>query len=79
MALSTCAQEAIWLRTLLNILKAIPSGPTLINEDKQGAIKIAKKNPLPTCEPNTLTYDIISYEKLFKINRLNYATVQVKK
>ena len=41
MALCTCAQEAIWLRRLL--LKAIPSGPTMINEDNQGAIEIAKK------------------------------------
>ena len=44
-ALSTCAQEVIWLRRILNSLKAIPSGPTMINEDNQGAIKIAK-NPI---------------------------------
>ena len=62
----------------INSLKANPSGPTMINEDNQGTIAIAK-TPLLTCEPNTLTYDIISYKKLFKINRLNYATVPVKK
>ena len=44
-SLSTCAQEAIWLRRLLNSIKAIPPGPTVINEDNQGAIAIAK-NPI---------------------------------
>ena len=44
-ALSTCAQEAIWLRRLLDGLKASPSGPTVIMEDNQGAIAIAK-NPV---------------------------------
>ena len=43
-ALSTCAQEAIWFRALLSP-KAILSGPTMINEDNQGAIAIAK-NPI---------------------------------
>ncbi len=44
-SLSTCAQEAIWLRSLLNSIKAIPLSPTVINEDNQGAIAIAK-NPI---------------------------------
>uniref|UniRef100_A0A1X7SF09 Reverse transcriptase Ty1/copia-type domain-containing protein n=1 Tax=Amphimedon queenslandica TaxID=400682 RepID=A0A1X7SF09_AMPQE len=44
-ALSTCAQEAIWLRRLLNSLNAVPPGPTIINEDNQGAIAIAR-NPI---------------------------------
>ena len=44
-AVSTAAQEATWLRRLLADLKALPSDPTMIMEDNQGTIAIAK-NPI---------------------------------
>ena len=44
-ALSAATQEAVWLRRLLTSLKAIPNGPTVLMEDNQGAIAIAK-NPI---------------------------------
>ena len=44
MALSSAAQEAIWMRELNSDLKNKPSQPTLIYEDNQSAISIAK-NP----------------------------------
>ena len=40
-ALSTAAQEAVWLRRLLSDIKATPGTPTIINEDNQGTIAIA--------------------------------------
>ena len=40
-ALSTAAQEAVWLRRLLSDIKATPGAPTIINEDNQGTIAIA--------------------------------------
>ena len=43
-ALSQATQEAIWLRRLLCDLGCKADGPTLINEDNQGAIEIAR-NP----------------------------------
>lgn len=43
-ALSQATQEAIWLRRLLSDLGCKANGPTLINEDNQGAIEIAR-NP----------------------------------
>ena len=43
-ALSQATQEAIWLRRLLSDLGCKADGPTLINEDNQGAIEIAR-NP----------------------------------
>lgn len=44
-ALSTATQEAVWLRRLLMDLNAFPNGPTVLMEDNQGAIAIAK-NPI---------------------------------
>ena len=41
-ALSTCAQEAIWLRRLLNSLNAVPPGPTILNEDNQGQLLLQR-------------------------------------
>ena len=38
-------QEAVWLRRLLTDIKAIPNGPTILMEDNQGAIAIAR-NPV---------------------------------
>ena len=43
-ALSVAIQEAVWLRRLLLDLKVALDGPTLIMEDNQGAIAIAR-NP----------------------------------
>ena len=43
MALSVATQEAIWLRQLQEELGMEESGRTLIYEDNQGAISMAKK------------------------------------
>ena len=45
MALSVATQEAIWLRQLQEELGMKDAGPTLIYEDNQGAISMAK-NPV---------------------------------
>ena len=45
MALSVATQEAIWLRQLQEELGVTEAGPTLIYEDNQGAISMAK-NPV---------------------------------
>ena len=45
MALSVATQEAIWLRHLQEELGVTNTGPTLIFEDNQGAISMAK-NPV---------------------------------
>ena len=37
-ALSTAAQEAVWLRQLLKVFKVPLEQPTLIKEDNQGAM-----------------------------------------
>ena len=44
-AVSTAAQEAVWLRRLLTDLQALPEGPTVIMEDNQGTIAIGR-NPI---------------------------------
>ena len=44
-ALSTATQESVWLRRLLMDLNAFPNGPTVLMEDNQGAIAVAK-NPI---------------------------------
>ena len=44
-ALSTAPQEATWLRGLLSDIKATPKTPTIIKEDNQGTITIAR-NPI---------------------------------
>ncbi len=41
-SVSVAAQEATWLRRLLADLKAISVGPTLLMEDNQGIIAMAK-------------------------------------
>ena len=43
-ALASAAQEAVWLRRLLQDMKAAPSRPMIINEDNQSAIALTK-NP----------------------------------
>ena len=45
MALSVATEEAIWLRHLQEELRVTDSCPTLIYEDNQGAISMAK-NPV---------------------------------
>ena len=45
MSLTTATQEALWLRRLLSEIKAIPAAPTVIKEDNQGIIAVAK-NPI---------------------------------
>ena len=46
MALSSATQEVIWIRRLLeSIGAASEDGPTIIHEDNQGAIALAK-NPV---------------------------------
>ena len=45
MALSVATQEAVWLRHLQEELGVTETGPTLIYEDNQGAISMAK-NPV---------------------------------
>ena len=42
-ALSSATQEAIWLRSLMGDLGRQLDGPTIIYEDNQGAIELAKK------------------------------------
>ena len=44
-AVSAAAQEAVWLRRFLADLKALPEDPTIIMEDNQGGIALAK-NPI---------------------------------
>ena len=44
MALASATQEAVWIRQLLTDLKSKPTGATLILEDNQAAICMAK-NP----------------------------------
>lgn len=44
MALASAAQEAVWMRQLLSDLKNSPAGATVIFEDNQSAICMAK-NP----------------------------------
>ena len=55
MALSAATQEAVWLRQLLADLKATPGRPTLMMEDNQGTIAIAKN---PTVQARTKHIDI---------------------
>ena len=43
-SLASAVQEAVWLRQLMTDLKCTPRGATVINEDNQSAICIAK-NP----------------------------------
>ena len=44
MALASAAEEAVWMRDLCADLKSQPSDPTVIYEDKQSAICMAR-NP----------------------------------
>lgn len=44
-SVSAATQEAVWLRRLLADIQAVPEGLTIIMEDNQGAIGIAK-NPI---------------------------------
>ena len=44
-SVSAATQEAVWIRRLLADIQAVPEGPTVIMEDNQGAIGIAK-NPI---------------------------------
>ena len=41
-SVSAATQEVVWLRRLLEDLQALPVGPTVIMEDNQGAIAIAR-------------------------------------
>ena len=54
-ALCIATQEAAWLRRLLADLKVLTSEPTLLMEDNQGAIAIAKN---PTAHARTKHIDI---------------------
>ena len=49
MALTSAAQEAIWLRQLLSELKKEPTEPTVIYEDNQFAICLSKKPQFHGC------------------------------
>ena len=53
-ALSTATQEAVWLRRLLMDLNALPNGPTVLMEDNQGAIAVAKS----TCQDKAYKYSL---------------------
>lgn len=53
MALSSAAQEATWIRQLTKDLQNAQVKPTVIHEDNQAAICMAK-NHSSTVEPNTL-------------------------
>ena len=44
-SLCTATQEAVWLRKLLSDIKVVPTRPTTIREDNQGAIAVAR-NPV---------------------------------
>ena len=54
-ALSAATQEVVWLRRLLVDLKSTSNGPTVIMEDNQGAIAIARN---PTAHARTKHIDI---------------------
>ena len=54
MALASTAPEAIWLTELCKDLKNDLMGPTMIIEDNQSAICMAK-NPNSMVEPNKLS------------------------
>jgi len=57
-AVSAAAQEAVWLRRLLTDLKALPESPTIIMEDNQGAMALAKN---PVAHARTKHIDIKYY------------------
>ena len=58
MALSSATQEAIWLRRLLADLKSPETGPTVVYENNQGAIALAKSPVAHKRTINTLTFGI---------------------
>jgi hypothetical protein len=64
-ALSTAAQEAVWLRQLLKDFKVPLEQPTLIKEDNQGAMAIAR-NPVSHGRTKHITFDITSFVKQYK-------------
>ena len=71
-ALSLATQEAVWLRRLLTDLMAPPDGPTILMEDNQGAIAIAR-NPIGQ---SILTFGITTSVKHCKKGLLTCATVR---
>ena len=54
-ALSSATQEAVWLRKLLSDLGVAPDEPTVLMEDNQGAIAIARN---PVAHARTKHFDI---------------------
>ena len=66
-AVSAAAQEAVWLRRLLADLKALPESPTIIMEDNQGAMALAK-NPVAHARTNIMTLSITISVKQFKMD-----------
>ena len=73
--LSSATQEAVWLRRLLTGLKATPRELTVLMEDNQGAIAIAR-NP---AGPNISTFAITMFVKPYRKVQLIRATVQQRK
>ena len=69
-ALCTATQEAAWLRRLLTDLKVTNSETTVVMEDNQGAIAIAKN---PTAHARTAT---TMCGKLYKKELSSYVIVQ---
>jgi len=57
-ALSFATQEAVWLRRLLSDFGAAPTKPTVLMEDNQGAIAIARN---PVAHARTKHIDIRYY------------------
>jgi len=66
-AVSVAAQEAVWLRGLLAHLKALPESPTIIMEDNQGSMALAK-NPVAHARTNIMTLSITISVKQFKMD-----------
>ena len=63
-ALSIATQEAVWLRRLFDDLQISWKEPTVIMEDNQGTIAMAKN---PVSQQSTLISDIIICMKLCKM------------
>ena len=67
-ALSSAAQESVWLRRLTTELGQVSSHPTTIYEDNQSAISMCK-NPQYHGRINTSTYAITTFENKYLTRR----------
>jgi hypothetical protein len=74
-ALSSAAQEAIWLRGLCKDLQYESLGPTIIFEDNQAAMKMAN-NSCFHGRQSIYIFDTTIFEK---ITKCNFSIAEVKK